>query len=103
MRRRISKLTASASRHNADEAAARGDLHRPLDLALDVRPHDGRALQITPGHAGALRGLVLCLPDSKCAARLAHFTTLFKHSAAHRWRPRRAAVAELKQSAPDGS
>ena len=103
VRSRISELTASAGRHNADEAAALGDLHRRLDPALDVRPHYERALQITPGHAGALRGLVLCLPEAERAARLAHLTTLFEHSAAHRWWACRAAVAELEQPAPDGS
>lgn len=103
VRSRISELTASAGRHNADEAVALGDLHRRLDPSVDVRSHYERALQITPDHAGALRGLVLCLPASERAARLACLTSLFEHSAAHRWWACRVAVAELEQPDADGS
>lgn len=102
VRSQISVLSASAAQHNADEAVQLGDLHRRLDPEDDVRVHYERALKISPGHAGALRGLVLCLPESERATRMAYLQTLNEHSAPHRWWACRAAVAELEKPDTNG-
>ena len=103
VRKQIDALTASAGRHNADEATALGDLHRRLDPTHPATAHYERALQLTPGHAGALRGLVLCLPDGEFDARMAHLKALFEHSPSHRWWACRTAVAELEKPGANGS
>lgn len=82
---RIDTLTASIRRNTADEMAQLGDLQRRLDARADVRSHYERALQITPGHAGALRGMANCLPESEFAARMACLDPLFETSAANKW------------------
>lgn len=103
VRARAEALAASAGRNNADEMAELGDLQRRLDVRADVRGHYQRALQITPGHAGGLRGLVQCLPAAERALRMDCLAQLFDHSAPHRWWACRMAVAELEKPAADGS
>ena len=92
MQVRIDTLTASLQRNNADEMAQLGDLKKRLDAKADVRSCYERALQITPGHAAALRGLVNCLPETDFANRIQCLTQLFESSAANKWWACRTAV-----------
>nr|WP_315489838.1 M48 family metalloprotease [uncultured Rhodoferax sp.] len=100
---RIDTLTASLQRNNADEMAQLGDLKKRLDAKADVRSCYERALQITPGHASALRGLVGCLPESDFAARIQYLTQLFETSAANKWWACRTAVRMLEKSVAAGN
>ena len=99
---RIDTLTASLQRNNADEMTQLGDLQRRLDNKADVRSCYERALQITPGHAGALRGLVNCLPETDFAARIQCLTQLFETSAANKWWACRTAVRMLEKTVAAG-
>ena len=103
VRARAETLAASAARNNAEEMVELGDLQRRLSVRADVRGHYERALQITPGHAGGLRGLVQCLPGTERALRLDCLGQLFDHSMPNRWWACRVAVAELEKPAADGS
>jgi Zn-dependent protease with chaperone function len=103
VRTRVNALTASLGRNNAAEMAELGDLTRRLDSRADVSGHYRRALEITPGHAGALRGLIVCLPASERVARLDFAGQLFENNAPQRWWASRFAVDELEKPAPDGS
>lgn len=99
---RIDALRASIQRNNADEMTQLGDLHKRLDAKADVRSHYERALQITPGHAGALRGLVNALPEAAFAERIGYVTQLFETSVAHKWWACRTAVHMLEKSVAAG-
>lgn len=98
----IDTLSASIRRNNADEMAQLGDLHRRLDARADVRSFYERALQLTPGHAGALRGMVNCLSDAEHPARIACLEQLFELSMAHRWWACCTAVRALERSVTAG-
>lgn len=103
MRARRDALTASLGRNNADEMCELGDLSRRLDARAEVREHYERALRGSPGHGGALRGLIRCLPPAERAARLDYAAQLFDNSARQRYWACQVAVGELEKSAPDGS
>lgn len=103
MRARAETLAASAARNNAEEMVELGDLQRRLSVRADVRGHYERALQITPGHAGGLRGLVQCLPGTERSLRLDCLGQLFDQSMPNRWWACRVAVAELEKPVADGS
>ena len=103
VRARAETLAAGQSRNSADETVELADLQRRLDSRASVRAHYERALQQAPGHAGALRGLVACLPASERTLRMDYLGQLFDGSAPHRWWACRTAVAELEQPAGDGS
>lgn len=98
----IDTLTASIQRNNADEMTQLGDLHRRLDARADVRPFYERALQLTPGHAGALRGMVNCLSDAEHLARIDYLGQLFERSVANRWWACCTAVRALERSVAAG-
>jgi len=98
----IDTLTASIRRNNADEMTQLGDLQRRLDPKAGVRASYERALQLSPGHAGALRGLAQCLPDDESAARLDCLGQLAELSATHRWWACRTAVRELERTVAQG-
>lgn len=98
----IDTLSASIRRNNADEMTQLGDLHRRLDARADVRAFYERALQLTPGHAGALRGMVNCLSDAEHLARIACLEQLFELSMAHRWWACCTAVRALERSVAAG-
>jgi Zn-dependent protease with chaperone function len=103
VRARAGELAASEKRNNAEEMVELANLQRRLDARANVRAHYERALQITPGHAGALRGLVQCLPPAERALRLESLGKLFDQSAANRWWACRVAVADMERPAADGS
>ncbi len=85
MRDRIAELAASAARHNASEMVEWADLERRADPAADVRDRYARALQQTPEHAGALRGLVQTLPLAERSAALELLEKLYTADASSRW------------------
>lgn len=103
VRARVDTLAASAARNSADEMVELGDLKKRLDARVDVRICYERALQITPGHAGGLRGLVQNLTDTEHPLRLSSLEQLFEHSVAHRWWACRMAVQALEKPAADGT
>jgi Zn-dependent protease with chaperone function len=103
VRARVDALTASAGRNNADEMTELGRLRKRLDASADVRACYERALQITPGHAGGLRGLVQCLPDAEQALQVQCLGQLFELSVANRWWACRVAVRRLEKVSADGS
>ena len=97
VRARSDELTASQHRNNADEMVELGNLLRRLNARADVQGFYERALQITPGHAGGLRGLSQCLPDSEKPQRMLCLDQLFEASVAYRWWACRQAVHELEK------
>ncbi|WP_431097951.1 M48 family metalloprotease [Polaromonas aquatica] len=103
VRARAAELTAGEKRNNAEEMVELGHLQRRLDVRADVRRHYERALQLTPGHPGALRGLVQCLPPMERTLRLNCLGQLFEESVANRWWACRMAVPEMEKPAADGS
>ena len=96
VRERVNALAASAGRNNAEEMVEWADLERRLDANADVRTRYERALQITPEHAGALRGYVQMLPALDSAARLPALVRLYQSGSASRWWAARGAVALLE-------
>ncbi len=93
----IDRLTASIHRNNADEMTQLGELHRQMYGNADVRLHFERALHISPGHAGALRGLAQCMPEQEHAARLDCLDQLYELSPATRWWTCSTAVSMLEK------
>lgn len=85
-------------RSTADDLIEVAGLMRRLDVGADVRDLYERALHLTPGHSGALRGLLLCLPSSERDLRMACAGTLFDTSESHRGWASRVAVATLEKS-----
>ena len=98
----IDTLTASIRRNNADEMTQLGDLQRRLDARADVRGYYEHALQLTPGHAGALRGMVNCLTEADHLTRIDCLGQLFELSVANRWWACCTAVRALERSVAAG-
>lgn len=96
VRQRVTALAGGAGRNSADEMVEWADCERRLDARADVRGHYERALQLTPDHAGALRGLAQTLPAKDRPARLAVLDRLHESSTASRWWAARNAVALLE-------
>ncbi len=98
VRQRADALSASQARNNADEMTELGQLKQRLGLTDEVRACFERALQLSPGHAGALRGWVACLPDAEHARRMDALQQLYEHSQANRWWACNTAVRWLEPS-----
>ena len=96
-------LAARFRECSADELVEIAELMLRLDVDADVRSLYERVLQLVPGHAGALRGLVQSLPDAEWELRLACASTLFDNSEAHRCWASRAAVMTLEKHAGERS
>lgn len=96
VRERVVALAASRGRNNADEMVEWADCERRINAAADVRGRYERALQITPDHPGALRGLAQTLPSRDRAARLEVLERLHASSTASRWWAAKTAVAVLE-------
>ena len=92
-------LAARFRECSADELVEIAELMLRLDIDADVRSLYERVLQLAPGHPGALRGLVQCLPDAEWELRMACASTLFDNSNAHRCWASRAAVMTLEKHA----
>lgn len=102
VRARVEALAGNTASNSADEMAELGDLKKRMDAQADVRPCYERALQITPDHAGGLRGLVQCLGPAEHDLLLVRLGQLFEHSLAHRWWACRVAVSELERPTTQG-
>jgi hypothetical protein len=85
-------------RSTADDLIEVAGLMRRLDVDANVRELYERALHLTPGHAGALRGLLQCLPPSERDLRMACAGTLFDISDSHRCWASRVAVSTLEKN-----
>lgn len=96
VRERADALTAAMGRNNADELVEMARLRRHLDPDCKVRPLYELALQRTPEHAGALRGLVPCLAEDDRAGKLALLHRLWDAGQSDRWWAARTALAELE-------
>jgi hypothetical protein len=92
-------LAARFRECSADELVEIAELMLRLDVDADVRSLYERVLQLAPGHPGALRGLVRCLPDAEWELRVARASALFDNSEAHRCWASRAAVMTLEKHA----
>jgi len=99
---RIDTLKTSLQHNNADDMAQLGDLQKRLHAKADVRSCYERALTLTPGHAGALRGLVSALPETEFAVRMGYLAQLFDTSAAQKWWACSTAVRMLEKSVAAG-
>jgi Peptidase family M48 len=98
---RIDILSSRTGHHNVDELVESADLRRRLDPQAEVHDYYAQALHLAPSHAGALRGLAVCLPKSARAQRMDVINNLYDNSVAHRWWASRLAVAELETPAHD--
>jgi len=96
VRERVDALAASQGRNNADEMVEWADLERRLVADAPVRSRYERALQLTPAHPGALRGLVQMLAPNDRAGRLRLLEQLHAAGAASRWWAASNAVAVLE-------
>lgn len=96
LRERVAVLAANTDRNNAEEMVEWADCLRRIDADADVRVHYECALQFTPDHPGALRGLAQVLPSRDRAARLPVLERLHASSTASRWWAARAAVTLLE-------
>ena len=102
VRTRADALTGSLARNSSDEMAELAGLKRRLDARADVRSLYERALQITPQHAGGLRGLVQSLPDAEHNLRFECLAQLFDTSAVNRWWACKEAVTRLEAAHTEG-
>lgn len=98
VRERVQKLTAQQAQSNADEMVELARLSRHLDPRAPVQPLYALALQRSPGHAGALRGLVQSLPDEDRQGKLQCLEQLWDGDGDSRWWAARTALAELETS-----
>jgi Peptidase family M48 len=97
---RIDMLSKRAGHHGVDELVESADLRRRLDPHADVQELYMQALRLTPGHAGALRGLAVCLPKTNRTQRLEVISTLYETGVSHRWWASRLAVEILETPVP---
>ena len=100
VRERVQALTSSLAQNSADQMVELARLTRHLDPRAVVRPLYEQALERTPEHAGALRGLVQSLPDADRQARLQCLQRLWDADSAERFWTARTALAELETSRP---
>lgn len=99
---RIDDLTASISRNNANEMSELGDLHRRLDLASNSRTYYEKALQLTPNHAGGLRGLVRTISSNEPSLKVATLSKLYEASPVDRYWVCNAAIDIIKKPDAEG-
>jgi len=100
VRERVQVLNAGQAQGSADELVELARLKRHLDPRAQVRPLYELALERSPGHPGALRGLAQCLPEGDREARLRCLERLWEADDAERWWTARAALAELETPRP---
>lgn len=96
---RVRQLGAHAAADNADKLAELAGLHCRLREDGQARELYERALRHTPSHAGALRGVIPCLPASEHSLRMQCLAALFENSMADRWWACRTAIDALEEAA----
>lgn len=100
VREQAEALQQTIARHNAQETVELAALLRQLDPGAAVRALYEQALQRSEDHAGALQGLVECLPEEAWTERLHHLERLWQVAPAHRWWAACTAVEELESVRP---
>ncbi|WP_042426110.1 M48 family metallopeptidase [Comamonas granuli] len=100
VRERVHQLCAAQAHSSADALVEQARLSLQLDPRADVRPLYEQALQRSPGHAGALRGLEPCLPDADRQGKLQYLDQLWDGDGDSRWWAARTALAELETARP---
>lgn len=100
---RAAQLDPDAPGASARDIVEYADLQRRLQPRPGPRELYEKALNMAPGHAGALRGLIPCLARSDQALRMTYLAQLFEQSPTDRWWACDAAGAVLEEPAPDGS
>jgi hypothetical protein len=98
----VRRLAVHVSSDSAGALVELAGLHRRLREDGQSRELYERALRFNPSHAGALRGIVSCLPATEHAARMQHLEALFESSMADRWWASRMAIDALEEAA-DGN
>ena len=101
MRERAQSLLDSVQRNSADELVELAQLQRRLDPAAGVQAFYERALRLSPGHGGALRGFINTLPPDAHEQRLEYLDQLFDTSMTHRWWACKQAVQMLEAALRD--
>ena len=101
VRVRIEALNAGLH-NNADEMAEMGDLKKRLDPRSPVRSCYESALELSPSHAGGLRGLVQTLAETEQELRMRCLGQLFDNSVANRWWACKTAVRSLERRVAAG-
>jgi len=84
-----------------EERVEVGDLLQRLGQQAAARSHYRDALTQSPGHAGALRGLIQVLPPAEGAQHLLHLEELYQASRNDRWWACRRAIAQLELTPHD--
>ncbi len=97
---RVQTLTANLAQGSADDLVELARLMRHLDPRASVRALYAQALERSPGHAGALRGLAQHLPEDDRTGKLQCLDRLWDAADDHRWWAARQALAELEVSRP---
>ncbi len=101
LRERGQSLASRFRKISPDELIEVAGLMRRLDVEADLQSVYERVLQLAPGHPGALRGLIDCLPESEWTRRVTCASMLFNTSEGSRGWASRAAVAALEKNAGD--
>ena len=96
VRARAEALAASTAQSSAAELVELARLQRHLDPRADVRKLYETALERSPEHPGALRGLVPCLPEGDRDGKLALLHRLWDTGSGDRYWAARTALAELE-------
>lgn len=100
VRARAEALGASMAQASGAELVELARLKRHLDPHIDVRSLYEQALQRSPEHPGALRGLVTCLPEGDREGKLALLHRLWETGSGDRYWAARTALAELETPRP---
>ncbi|MFY3385658.1 M48 family metallopeptidase [Paracidovorax sp. MALMAid1276] len=96
VRARAEALEAAAAQASAADLVELARLKRHLDPHASVRALYDMALERSPDHPGALRGLVPCLPEDDRDGKLALLHRLWDAGSNDRYWAARAALAELE-------
>ena len=96
VRVRVNALSENTTQSNAAELVELAHLKRHLDPKAHVRALFELALERSPEHPSALRGLVPCLPDDDREGKLAVLHRLWDAGSNDRYWAARTALAELE-------
>lgn len=96
VRARVKTLSETTAQSNAVELVELARLKRHLDPRADVRDLFELALERSPEHPAALRGLVPCLPDDDRDGKMALLHRVWDAGSNDRYWAARTALAELE-------